>query len=123
MTRTLDELRASEVWDSRDAIERIDELEDLESDDTISPEDLDELKLWRDFLDDNSLPADWHYGEAFIADDYFENHARELAEDMGAIDRNATWPLSYIDWPAAARALKMDYTEYDLDGYTFWARS
>lgn len=129
MTKTLDELVHSNIWDSRDAIERIEELEAMLGDsgapvyDGMEPDDHDELLEWLEFLSTSSLPADWEYGETFIADEYFEDYARDLADDIGAIDSDAGWPTSYIDWEAAADALKMDYTEYELGGYTFWARS
>lgn len=41
-----------------------------------------------------------------------EEFAEQLAEDIGAIDRNARWPLSYIDWSRAADELRHD-------GYSF----
>lgn len=65
---------------------------------------------------------DWRYGATLIRDDYFEEYAEELAEDIGAIDRNATWPLNHIDWEAAANELKLDYTEIDYDGQSYWIR-
>lgn len=58
-----------------------------------------------------------------IAADYFVQYAEELAEDIGAIDRDASWPLNRIDWDAAANDLKADYSEADLDGYTYYIRS
>lgn len=66
--------------------------------------------------------ADWRHGETLIRDSYFEQYARELAEDIGAIKGNEAWPLSYIDWSAAADALKQDYTSVDFDGVTYWIR-
>jgi hypothetical protein len=45
-----------------------------------------------------------------------------MAEDIGAIDRDAGWPLGFIDWDAAAAALKMDYTEVSIRGYDYWIR-
>lgn len=64
--------------------------------------------------------ADWTYGETLIRDSYFKQYAEELADDIGAIDRNATWPLSCIDWDEAARQLQQDYTSVDFDGVTYW---
>lgn len=58
-----------------------------------------------------------------IHDRYFEDYARELAEDIGAIDKGASWPNTYIDWEAASNALKMDYTAYEIAGHTYWGRS
>jgi antirestriction protein len=37
--------------------------------------------------------------------------AQELAESIGAIDENASWPMSCIDWEHAARELMYDYNE------------
>lgn len=117
-TQTLDDFRNANVFDSRDVIERIAELEGMRDDD-----DAAELATLRAFADEaEGYAADWRYGEAFIADDYFETYARDLADDIGAIDRNATWPLAYIDWAAAAAALQQDYTSVELDGRTFWTR-
>ena len=69
------------------------------------------------------VAADWTYGAALIHEDYFEDYARQLAEDIGAIDPDAGWPLAHIDWEAAAEALKIDYSEVDFDGATYWVRS
>lgn len=66
--------------------------------------------------------ADWRHGEALIRDSYFKDYAMELAEDIGAIDRNASWPNTCIDWDQAARELQMDYTAVDFDGVTYWIR-
>lgn len=33
------------------------------------------------------------------------DYARELAEDLGAIPREYSWPVSYIDWESATRDL------------------
>lgn len=64
-------------------------------------------------------------GLTLIHDRYFTEYARELAKDIGAIERKANWPLNHIDWKAAADELKHDYTEVDVevDGIedTYWA--
>jgi hypothetical protein len=120
-----------EHFDSRDVIERIAEIEFVGADDPnrdFDPamldyekrEEYEALTAFRDEAEDY-LP-DWQYGETFISDDYFEDYARELAEDTGAIDPKATWPLNRIDWEAAAEDLKMDYTEFEFMGTTYWAR-
>ena len=66
--------------------------------------------------------ADWRHGETLIRDSYFRDYAMELAEDIGAINRDATWPNTCIDWDQAARELQMDYTAVDFDGVTYWIR-
>lgn len=58
-----------------------------------------------------------------IPEDEFEDYAEQLAEDIGAIDREARWPLNRIDWEAAAEDLKVDYTEFDFDGTTYLVRA
>jgi len=67
--------------------------------------------------------GDWSHGETLISEDSFTEYARELAEDIGAIDRNAAWPLRHIDWDAAADELKTDYMEITLFGKTFLMRA
>lgn len=61
-------------------------------------------------------------GIQLIADGVFVDYAQELADDIGAIDRDAGWPTAYIDWEAAARALQMDYTPVVFDGTDYWYR-
>jgi len=86
-------------------------------------EEAEDLRILEEFRDD----VDGYSGDRFrdtdaINDTYFEDYARQLAEDIGAIDPKADWPLTYIDWKAAAAALRQDYAEVDLDGTTFWVR-
>ena len=66
---------------------------------------------------------DWEYGETLIRDSYFEDYAEQLAEDTGAIDREASWPLNRIDWKAAAEDLQEDYFTVQFDGVTYWIRA
>ena len=46
-----------------------------------------------------------------------EDFAQELAEELGYIDGNASWPYTCIDWEWAARELMYDY--FEMDGYYF----
>lgn len=59
----------------------------------------------------------------FVRSDSFEDYARELAEETGAIDPRAGWPLTCIDWDKAADELKMDYSAVEWDGDTYYFRS
>lgn len=117
-----------DIIDSRDIIARIEELEsEIESaeEDGEEPDadSVEELSILQALADEASgYAADWEYGETLIRDDYFEDYAQELAEDIGAIDRNANWPLNCIDWEQAARELKHDYTAVDFDGVRYWIR-
>lgn len=58
-----------------------------------------------------------------IAAEYFTGYAQELAEDIGAIDANAAWPLRHIDWQAAADELKVDYNSFTLEGNEYFIRA
>jgi hypothetical protein len=62
------------------------------------------------------------WGCTLIPEDDFAEYAEEFAADIGAINRDAEWPLNHINWEAAAEALKADYTRVDLDGTTYLAR-
>ena len=57
-----------------------------------------------------------------IADSYFEDYARELAADIGAIDDSYSWPASCIDWKMAAEHLQMDYQSVTFEGREYWIR-
>lgn len=46
-----------------------------------------------------------------------EDFAFEMANSLGAIDKNASWPMNCIDWDQAAKDLMMDYSE--SNGYYF----
>lgn len=46
-----------------------------------------------------------------------EDFAYEMAESLGAIDKNASWPMNCIDWAYAAKELMYDYCEHN--GYYF----
>jgi hypothetical protein len=156
-TKTLEDFKSADVFDSRDFIERLEELEaerdafevkcrecgglmDVPGEACPSgydglphlpemtwaeenPADAEELATLAAFAEDASGCSDWTHGEGFIRDSYFEDYARELAEDCGMVAKGAGWPNRCIDWERAADELKQDYTSFELDGVTFWARS
>lgn len=141
-----------DIIDSRQVIERIEELQadrqefiDALADEDITPEDREtaiaELNEWNG-LNGPELAAlealakeaegyaeDWQYGAALIRDSYFETYAQELAEDCAPFGSNSpasklleSWPYRCIDWEQAARELRMDYTSVEFDGVTYWVR-
>ncbi len=115
-----------DVIDSRDVIARIEELEALQADpegDGLDDDEAHELEALRALAEEASGYAeDWTYGETLIRDSYFVTYAQELAEDIGAIDRDAKWPNTCIDWDQAARELQVDYTSVSFDGVDYWVR-
>jgi hypothetical protein len=129
-----------DVIDSRDVIERIEELEReiSEADEARESDTPTGFELMSDEIDalrvdlaalkaleqEASSSPDWAYGETLIRDSYFERYAEELADEIGAIDPNLAgrWPYTCIDWEAAARDLQQDYQQVDFDGVTYWIR-
>lgn len=101
------------VIDSRDIVDEIDSGNLSEEDQEIFEALAEEVKG----------SPDWEYGETLIRDSYFEDYARELAEDIGAISGDEKWPLNHIDWESAADELRQDYFSVDFDGVDYWIRS
>lgn len=122
-----------DFFDSRDAIDRIEELEALEElflDPESSEEDkaewtreLDnELAQLREFADSVGS-SEWSNGMTFIAEYHFEDYAQELCTDLGYLPDNLPgFIASNIDWKGVADDLRVDYTEYELDGNTYYTR-
>lgn len=122
-----------DIIDSRDVIARIEELTesiaayenpegDLEAHDAMIAEK-EELALLEALAKQGEGYGDWEYGETLVRESYFTEYAQELAEDIGAIKADATWPNNCIDWDQAARELKMDYTTITFDGVDYLMRS
>lgn len=141
MNREIEISNNNDLIDSRDIDNRIDYLrdaidetrEDIESkkqagvDCDLEDFDLDEytteLELLEGIRGNFSGDSEWGCGITFIRETYFEDYALELAEDIGAISRNESWPLNHIDWVSAANELKIYYSELDIDGITYYYRS
>ena len=110
-----------DMFDSRDAEARIVELTASKEDDELAEWEEEELMTLTE-LKENVDSEEWDDGIGFIADSYFEQYAREFASDIGAIDDDARWPATYIDWERAADALKDDYSSVEVYGTTYWYR-
>jgi hypothetical protein len=79
---------------------------------------LDEL---RGYGGDHQFEGDWYPG-SLIAESDFEEYARDLAEDIGAIPDDAQWPCTCIDWEKAARELQTDYSSVTYEGTDYLYR-
>ena len=129
-----------DVIDSRDVIARIEELEseleggtldedggytmaDDDGDLTDMNDEYEELEALKKLAEDGEDSADWHHGETLINDSYFEDYARQLADDIGAVNGDESWPNNCIDWERAADELKTDYFSIDFGGTDFWLRA
>lgn len=133
-----------DIIDSRDVIQRIQELkeqreewiQEVEEDDTLSFDMSPEVDWHNANTDEGSeldalealaaeasgYALDWEYGEALIRESYFTEYAQELAEECGMVNTDSTWPNNCIDWEEAAEELKIDYTAVDFDGVTYYIR-
>jgi hypothetical protein len=128
-----------DVFDVRDVIARLEYLEteypsaeaEAEQEDDASGDAeqiVEELTAIRAFLDevrgyggDHQWRGDW-YPAGFIADSYFTTYAQQFAEDIGAIQNDAIWPATCVDWDAAAGELQTDYSSVEINGDTYWYR-
>lgn len=88
-----------------------------------NPDDADELAALEALADEAEGYGDWADGATLIHAEYWEDYVRELAEDIGAIDRNASWPHTCIDWKAAAEEFEADYMTVEFDGVTYYMRA
>jgi len=119
---------STDVIDSRDIIERIDELEAQLADNEITPEELEELDILRALAEECKHCSIWEYGEQLIRESYFTDYIEELITDCYELPKELTsgdWPYRHItiDYDAAADEAKQDYTEVDYDGVTYLIRS
>lgn len=124
---TTDISNSEDILDVRDIIERVEELRE-QRDEGLDESDTEELATLESLLDalqgyggDHQWEGAW-YPVTLIRDSYFEDYAQELAEDIGAINRDATWPNNCIDWEKAASELKIDYSTVEFGGVTYWYR-
>jgi len=126
--KTREVCNSDDVIDSREVISRIAELEDnaeawKNDPASVDTDELAELLTLQKLASECEGYGDWQHGETLIRGSYFKDYAMELAEDIGALPKDATWPNTCIDWDQAARELKYDYMCVDFDGVEYWMRS
>ncbi len=118
------------MLDVRDLIERFEELEEQKDDEAagLDEEEAEEFAALGDVLGslvgcdgDHQWRGDW-YPVTLVRDSYFEDYAREFAEDVGAIPSDCKWPCTCIDWGQAADELRQDYSSVEYGDETYWYR-
>lgn len=107
------------IEDAEDADEKIDAEAALKDWDETNGPDFEALEA---LCAEGEDVEDWVHGVTLIRDSYFKEYAQQFAEDIGAINREASWPNSCIDWDEAASELQQDYTSIEFDGVTYWVR-
>jgi hypothetical protein len=116
------------VIDSREIIERLEELEGMDDTgedegDGLDDADKAELKMLKALVEElrtvgGDSPED---GLTLVRDSYFVDYVQETLEDCGELPKDLP---SYIvvDWTATARNIQQDYTRVKFDGVTYWVR-
>ena len=69
---------------------------------------------------DEQWRGDW-YPITMIREDYFTEYCQELVSDIGDMPREIPSYIE-IDWDATADNLKVDYSEIEIDGDTYFYR-
>jgi hypothetical protein len=136
---------SADIIDIRDLIARIEELREERDSwvlgapdgvETANPEgwridepyDAAELDTLESFVGemkgsggDHQWEGEW-YPVTLVRDSYFEDYAKDEAEQLDLIKDDVNWPYNCIDWTRAANELQMDYSSADYDGITYWFR-
>lgn len=110
-----------DVIDSRDIIERIQELTDECESSYLDYDDYMELCTLYDLAEECAdYSRDWEYGETLIRRSYFEDYIDEMVEDCYELPKDMpSWMSINLDY----NALEMDYTSVDFDGIEYLIRS
>jgi hypothetical protein len=112
-----DELREASEEQMEEAQEKLDAAALNFGDD--EKKELKEIEELRDETDSR----EFRHGIQLIPVDEFEDYARELADEIGAIPKDAGWPCTCIDWEQAAKELAMDYSVVTFRGEDYYFRA
>ena len=107
------------VKDLEDEIEALEDQgdENLTADEIETlTEDLNQLTAFRDDVRSYSAYSN------LISEHYFEEFAKDMANDLDLISSDTTWPFTCIDWDQATRELQQDYTAIEFQGVTFYTQ-
>lgn len=118
-------MQHANVINTCDIIDRIEELTELDKANENTQEEADELVALLALAEQARTSPDWEYGEALIADSYFTEYAKQLAEDCYMLPSDletSQWPYNHIkiNWEAAAAELKQDYMDVQYKGHRYW---
>ncbi len=118
------EIEKRVLTNARETKARRAELAEIQSqiDDAIDEFGEDEAAELAELESLESDVSEWAEGATLIPSDDFEEYARQLADDIGAINSNLAWPLNHIDWEAAAKELEQDYTTVTYLGTDYLVR-
>lgn len=129
-------LEGRDVFDSRDLIEYLDELQDalpidfeeekekyLEDDGQYH----DIINLYEEIQDIETviegLGSEAKHGITLIRASYFIEYAKDFAHELGLMQKEDQWPYTCINWEDAADELKYDYSEIEIWGCYYYFRA
>lgn len=119
--------------EAQNAVDELDEDDECNYEVHSARDDADdELKRWdeengeefsslRKLAEQGESLNDWVHGVTLIREDYFTDYSQELISGIGDLPKDIPSYL-VIDWDATAENLKVDYTDLDFDGVTYFAR-
>jgi hypothetical protein len=80
----------------------------------------EELKTLQNLREE--VGSEFDHGVTFIEEGHWTEYVQDLCEDIGDLPKDLP---SYIviDWDATAENIKVDYSETEIGGYTYFFRS
>lgn len=114
-----------DMIDSRDIVER---LEDLEAQEEHTEDEAAELAALVALKSEAEHSPDWNYGETLIRESYFEDYIEQLIDDcfpeVSKALSSGEWPMRHLklDIEDAANEAKQDYFEIEFNGATYLIR-
>lgn len=118
-----------DLIDSRDVIERIEQLAGRQFDhNDLTQDELKELEQLKALQEQAESSPDWTHGETLIRRSYFEQYIADLIDDCYDLPANlksGEWPYRHIqiDIEAAAEEAEQDYTEVTFGGVEYLIRA
>lgn len=128
-----------DVIDSRDVIERIEELreerdsftmlredgteeEDPEGWADQNKEDAEELAALEALAEECEGYSDWEHGEALIRESYWIEYVEEMLKVCGDLPQSIPWYIA-IDWDETTQNIAQDYSIVTFDGVDYYIRN
>lgn len=121
--RTSEISNTQDVIDSRDVIERYNELKATFND--LYDDEKEELEMLTKLMEEGDEFADWEFGMILVRDDYFEDYAQSYCEEIGLIasDREANgnnFLNMFVDWEGVATYLQNNWREIMIGDEKYW---
>jgi hypothetical protein len=113
-----------DLLDVRDIIARFEELEGDENRDEDDEAEFVQLTALLSELKGNGGDEQWlgdWYPITLIHESYWVDYCEEMLKDIGELPQDIPWYIE-IDWEKTAGHIKVDYSECDFDGQTFYYR-